>query len=233
MKTFHRADGLDHALMAVAAAQLAAAAIVATLGPDGGLPMHFDLQGQVDRWADRWQVVALLASLAVVTFLSDLAIRARRRRAPLDGGARSALALGGLILVVVLVAVTALLTGLGLGTMRSSDALAFATHGAPTAAWAILAILGAVVGKAAPNDVVGVRVFWTLHSRIAWDKANRLLGRIFFLGGLAGLAATPFLDPRANIALVLILALGGAAASIWEARRVWRADPERELRAAP
>jgi uncharacterized membrane protein len=117
--------------------------------------------------------------------------------------------------------------------MRSSQALALATYGAPMAAWAILAILGAVVGKAGPNNVVGVRVFWTRHSRLAWDKANRLLGRLFFLGGLAGLAATPFLDPRANIALVLALALGGAAASIWEARRVWRADPERELRAAP
>ena len=51
--------------------------------------------------------------------------------------------------------------------------------------------MGALLGKAGPNPWVGLRVYWTRRSRLAWERANRMLGHIYFLGSLTGLALLP------------------------------------------
>jgi len=129
------------------------------------------------------------------------------------------------------VAVGALVTGL-LASLAFANGTGFGQQRLPlTIAWLMFVVVGALVGKAAPNAFIGVRVYWTLRSRLAWDKANRLLGRIFFFGGLIGLLAMPFIDLDHDFVLVmawlLIVVVGGGVLAIIESWRVWRTDPER------
>ncbi len=56
--------------------------------------------------------------------------------------------------------------------------------------WAALALKGAAAGRFKPGGYLGLRVYWTTHSRLAWDRAHRVLGRVLFWGGLAGLAVS-------------------------------------------
>lgn len=106
-------------------------------------------------------------------------------------------------------------------------------NGAPTLiamlVSAVIALKGAVLGKLKPGGVIGLRLPWTCRSRLAWEKAHRLMGRILFFGGLAGLVAAPFVPALATLfgiaALILISVTSGAITS-W---RVWRNDPERQV----
>jgi hypothetical protein len=86
---------------------------------------------------------------------------------------------------------------------------------------------GAWNGKLGPNPLLGVRTPWTYASRLAWDKSNRLTGRLWFWGGLIGLAATPFAPQPAGLNLVLAAVVASWGAGAFESWWVWRSDPDR------
>ena len=98
--------------------------------------------------------------------------------------------------------------------------------------WLVLTIKGALVGKLKPNRVIGLRVPWTLQSRLAWDKAHRTLGRALFWIGLAGLASSLSIPPTISMALFIAAVVSAATLALIEARSAWRSDPERGLRSA-
>jgi uncharacterized membrane protein len=91
----------------------------------------------------------------------------------------------------------------------------------------MLLALGVYLGKVEPNPIAGVRTYWSLRSRLAWDKSNRLFGRIAFWIGVAGLISFPFAPQPLGLGLVVGGLLVGAAAAGFESWRVWRNDPAR------
>jgi uncharacterized membrane protein len=219
-------DQFDLMHIALAIFQAAAAAYVAKVGPDGLLPMHFDLGGEVDRWGSRFEAVWMLAAFAPLTLLIGTVLGSRQAKIKDAGGQRTLFA-GRLITVVVLTAGTTLMLALGLGLVQPGAGQRAALTPVLCGLWVIFIILGGIMGKAAPNPWMGVRTRWTRHSRLAWDKANRLMGRILFLGGIAGLLLVPVLDRVANIALFFLVVLGGGIWAVLESWRAWRTDPER------
>jgi uncharacterized membrane protein len=94
---------------------------------------------------------------------------------------------------------------------------------------AMIALKGAVLGKLKPNRIFGLRLRWTRESRLAWELAHRLMGRILFFGGLLGLVVAPFVPFLATLAGIVALISIGVTAGAIESRRVWQGDPERGL----
>jgi len=219
-------DLIDAAAVGLLAIQSVVAICVYSLGPTGPIATHFDFHGRPNGWGDRTGLAIGIVVLGAVSLLINLMLRRGLFTGGLGNSRRTNAVARGLI-----VGLSALLTAL-------IASLAFARGGGLeqqrlplTFAMLMFVTVGAFVGKAAPNAFVGVRVYWTLRSRLAWDKANRLLGRIFFFGGLIGASALPFVDLAHDfpyvIAWLLIVAVGGGAIAIVESWRVWRADPER------
>ena len=58
-----------------------------------------------------------------------------------------------------------------------------------------------------------------------------MLGHIYFLGSLTGLALLPIVDEAHGYALLLAVVLGGALVATIESWRVWRAIPSDRLEA--
>jgi uncharacterized membrane protein len=92
---------------------------------------------------------------------------------------------------------------------------------------AVVALKGAMLGKLKPGGVLGLRLPWTVESRLAWERAHRLMGRILFFGGLACLAAAPFIPFPAAFAGIGGVILAGIIAGAFEGWLAWRNDPER------
>lgn len=195
---------------------------IAVAGPEGPLPMHFDASGQVDRWGDRTQLALLIGGLgllaAVISGLTGLAVAraedpARRR------GLISSQAVG--LVAVVGVALMAAALGLnGAGDLQPALPMALISL--------LLAAIGAAAGRIGPNPVIGVRTPWSYKSRRAWDRSNRLMGRLFFWIGLAGLAAAPFAPQPLGLTALIVALLAAAALAVFESWRVWRDDPDRQ-----
>jgi uncharacterized membrane protein len=93
--------------------------------------------------------------------------------------------------------------------------------------WVAIALKGAAVGKLKPGGPIGLCVYWTTSSRLAWDKGHRMLGRILFLGGLVGLATSLVLPPMASMAFLGALIATAVAFALIESWHAWRTDPDR------
>lgn len=98
--------------------------------------------------------------------------------------------------------------------------------------WLVLTIKGALVGKLKPNRVIGLRIPWTLESRLAWERAHRTLGRALFWIGLAGLASSLSIPPTLSMPLIFAAVVSALTLALIEARSTWRSDPERGVRTA-
>jgi uncharacterized membrane protein len=95
---------------------------------------------------------------------------------------------------------------------------------------AIALAMGALIGKTGPNPFVGAGLLsfvWSFKSRQAWDKSNRLKGRLYFWIGLAGLVAAPIAPPERELPPLILALLGATALTVIEGWRVARTDPDR------
>ncbi|WAC60958.1 SdpI family protein [Brevundimonas sp. SL130] len=216
---------LDYLTLAVFAVQAAFALHIAFNGPTTPMPMHWNSAFQVDRWGSRVEFATVLGGMTLIGFIvtAGLGLGALRAVSEGDPSRGRSLRIGQGVTLFVF-AVTGLLiswTGLGNATAETGPVVTMAGVSL------ILLVLGAFLGRVAPNPLVGVRTPWSYKSRLAWDRSNRLAGRLFFLLGLVGLVAAP-LSPQPLGALSLTAgALIVAALSVFESWRVWRSDPDR------
>jgi uncharacterized membrane protein len=168
------------------------------------------------------------APLGVMAATVVLAVNNRRLAADPHIGALTGwlVALRGVV-ALVLVAATAALIFDRYVSATAPDEFA---RGVCALLWLVLTIKGALVGKLKPNGVIGLRVPWTLESRLAWEKAHRTLGRALFWFGLAGLASSLSTPPTISMPLIFAAIVSAVTQALIEARSAWRSDPERGVR---
>lgn len=215
---------LDAAAIGVLGGQAMLGGYVLMLGRRSPLPLHFDLAGHVDRWGGRAEVAGWILGFTALdgALYLLLPLLARGRGAARGSGlayVRAALLAAG-------VPVALLLGAIGAGVLEDGAPGAVQSLAMGAIALTMTAV-GALMGKVGPNPFVGVRTFWALRSRLAWDRSNRLLGRLWFWFGLAGLFAAPLAaQPAGTAAMVAAMVLTSTAA-VFESWRVWRSDPDR------
>ena len=165
------------------------------------------------------------APLGVMAATVVLAVNNRRLAADPHIGASVGwlVALRGVVALVLVAATGALIFDRYLSATAPEE---FA-RGVCALLWLVLTFKGALVGKLKPNGVIGLRVPWTLESRLAWDKAHRTLGRALFWIGLAGLASSLSIPPTISMPLIVAAIVSAVTLALVEARAAWRSDPER------
>lgn len=217
-----RPSAADVATVAVGLIVIAAGVGVVLAGPLELMPVHYGLDGEVDRWGGRGEVGGLIALMGALIVLIAGGAGLAAGRAD-DPARRRGLRMTQLVSLITLFGVTLLAGGASLGGVASI------AGGLPMAGFSlVLLAAGAFLGRVGPNPFVGVRTPWTYKSRLAWDRSNRLAGRLLFVLGLFGLAASAVAPQPAGL---IALGAGLVAALLWsvvESWRVWRADPDRQ-----
>ncbi len=200
------------------------AAYVWRFGNLGPIPMHLGLDGTVDRYGDRTEAALLIAGMMVLSVIVGLMIDASARMPEADDARRRGLAMAKGLGLAMPCLVSVLMAGLAL----SADPVHLISgHALATAFCGLFAVVGSVMGKVAPNACVGVRTAWSLNSRLAWDRSNRLAGRLFLWFGLIGMVGSLALPQRLAMPILVVGVLIIAGVSVFESWRVWRSDPER------
>lgn len=199
-----------------------AGAWVIVAGPTELLPVHYGLTGEVDRWGTRTEVGGLIAGLGLLLMLLGFGLGLAAARSP-DPARRRSLRAAQLVALTSILGVVLFAGGASLGGVTSI------AGGLPMVGLSLTLIaIGAFLGRVGPNPFVGLRTPWTYKSRLAWDRSNRLAGRLLFLLGLFGLAASAFAPQPAGL---VALFTGLMIAVVWgvsESWRVWRTDPDRQ-----
>lgn len=219
---------IDLASIAVVTAILGAAIVVWQAGPTGPMPMHFNARGQVDRWGGRAEMAALIGAMGVVAGTISALCAAMEKQGRDPVGERFTYRLGRIIGLAAPALVAALMTAVAFDRLPSGEGGDGPFLRVMMGGLALLFLgLGAFLGRAKPNPIVGVRTYWSLRSRLAWDKSNRLAGRLFSLIGAAGLLATPIAPLPWSFHAMMLAIIAAGLASAFESWRVWRTDPDR------
>lgn len=217
-----RLSAADVATLVIGLIVAAAGIGVILAGPLELMPVHYGLDGEVDRWGGRGEVGGLIAALGVliVVIAGGNGLAAGRTD---DPARRRALRMAQLVSLIVLLGVALFAGGASLGGVVSI------AGGLPMAGFSlILLAAGALLGRVGPNPFVGLRTPWTYKSRLAWDRSNRLAGRLLFMLGLFGLAASAVAPQPAGLTALGVALVVALVWSVVESWRVWRADPDRQ-----
>jgi uncharacterized membrane protein len=142
------------------------------------LPIHWNIDGEVDRYADA--TIALLFPPAIMIVILGIfsvlkKIDPRKQNIQLSNKAIAAFALAITLLMVTLeVSYIAILNGIEVPMML---VISFMVG-------IMLIVIGNYLGKTRSNFFVGIRTPWTLSSEAVWQKTHRLAGKLFMISGL-------------------------------------------------
>lgn len=166
----------------VVAAMLAFAAAVYSQLPER-VPTHWNFQGEVDGWTDRFPGAFLLPAIALGVWLLLLVLpRIDPRRAHYERFRDTYW-----LILNLMVLFFAVMHVLSLGA-----ALAWEVN-MTRAVFALLGLtfmgLGNYLPRVRSNWWIGVRTPWTLESERVWRETHRVAGRTFVAGGAAALVA--------------------------------------------
>ena len=217
---------LDYLTVAVFAVQAGFALHVGLNGPtERVLPIHWNAAFEIDGWASGKEFAVLLGGMAVIGLISGGGMGLYAMRASIAGESPRARTLR---IGQGVIAFTVAILGLTISAQTFGDLPPEGTARLSMAGLSLILLgTGAFLGRVAPNRLVGVRTPWSYKSRLAWDRSNRLAGRLLFLLGLIGLFTAPWTPQPAGTLSQIAAALVAAALSTFESWRVWRADPNR------
>ena len=198
----------------------ACAAVLACLllDPAAQVPVHWNIEGQVDRTASPFGALlppAFLQLLMLAIFASLRFIEPRKANLEKSGKAISATATA-IIAFMGLLEAAIIAQAFGYNVM-SGNAVMVATG-------LLLVVVGNYLSKLRSGFFMGIRTPWTLSSEQVWHKTHRLGSRLFVLAGmltvLFALFLTSVMALKLMMGIILLTALVPVAYSWW----LWREE---------
>jgi uncharacterized membrane protein len=184
------------------------------------LPIHWNLQGEVDGWGNKFMGLLFFPCVMLGVYLLLLVVPfIDPGKANYQNFQRSY----GIIRIAFMAFMTAFYAAIlvaAFGRTVNMTMVILPLLGI------LFIVLGNFLGKIRPNWFVGVRTPWTLSSRLSWNKTHRLAGWLFMLMGLLFIVLT-FKPSWWMFATVLAI---DAACIIWMvvySYIVYRSDPQR------
>ena len=171
------------ALLIVGLSLLAPAAYLWIVWPHlpATVPMHYDLNGNVDRYGSKnelWVLTGVLSGVALIVYLlfsnvhrlnAKLAVAENKERMQKIG-----------LAVTVFIAVIQIWLVYVIGRGEPIQYIKFVL----AAVGFLFAVIGNYMPNLKPNYVAGLRMPWTLENADNWRKTHQLAGKIWFAGGL-------------------------------------------------
>lgn len=191
------------------------------LPADARVPTHWNIHGQPDQYAGPASLFIMPGVLLGLSLLLAGIPFVEPRRQNLLHSWKAYRA--------IWISVVLLLTALGCGI--NATALGYRVpiaHVALIGIASLFLVIGRTLGQMKSTYFVGVRTPWTLTSEESWSKTNRLVGRLFFLGGAALLALT-FTGATPLILFVTLLTFTAliVLTTLFYSWYTWRQDPHR------
>lgn len=150
------------------------------------VPMHWNGAGEIDRYGDKKELVAVLCMLVGVTYFVFLIIPYVDPKQKLQNMGNK---LNNLRMILTL-----FMSGLAVFILynvqqkSSNPGFVFAIIGL------LFAFLGNYFKTIKPNYFIGIKTPWTLENEEVWKKTHIMGGKLWFVGGL--LMALTFLLPN-------------------------------------
>jgi uncharacterized membrane protein len=192
-----------------------------SLPDDARLPVHWNLDGEPDRYGSKVEALLAMPAIALlltIVFLVLPYFDPRRKNLQQSAKLWNAAAIGTVLLIAAIHAFL-VLSAIGQPVDVKSVLL-------PGIA-GLFILLGNYLGKTRSNWFAGIRTPWTLSSDYAWEKTHRWAGRLFVLTGVVTLAAWFVADVKIATWVMIAAIVVTSLVSIVLSYIYWRNDPNR------
>jgi uncharacterized membrane protein len=141
------------------------------------VPTHWDYKGEVDKWGDKYSLIALLFLLPVLTYVLMLVVPKidPKKKIELMGGKYYQLKF---ILVLFMSMLAFIILHLTENQSTSSPNLIYIPIGV------LFIALGNYFKVIQPNYFIGIKTPWTLENKEVWKLTHVLAGKLWIAGGL-------------------------------------------------
>jgi uncharacterized membrane protein len=178
------------------------------------VPVHWNVQGQPDRFGDRLFAVAFWP---LATLFLNFVLRSRYISSLVkDEGTDAILHFSINLMALFLTYMHIITLGVGLGWQINVIRAVLPAVGL------LLILLGNVMGRAQPNWVVGFRVWWTVNHPEVWRRTHRVAARWLVVDGVIVMLLGLFASLQAALVAVLVLLVGGSAVILWYSYRIYQ-----------
>ena len=200
------------------------------------IPAHYNAAGEIDRWGSKYEQLILAVFFSLSGWIIWLISRFSGKLADNDAELARAKA-NGRVAVIVGIAVQLLLCALQIAFVYAAwreASLDAARSVLPL--WKILGIgsgllyvvIGNVMPKAKPNNLMGVRTPWSAGSPEAWAKSQRAGGIAFAVAGGVCVLLSLLLHGFVIFWVLMACTLVAAVLSVWYS---WKFDQAAQKKA--
>ncbi len=223
--------GLTVTALAVAAMSAMAYWTMQALPETGQVPVHWNINGEADRFEDVAQAKKTLWILPGLSLLSGiiLAIAPRfdPRRTNLLKSSRAYLSIwiGTMILMSIVMGIVcyAMINGVNNGGATPHNMVAYLVG----AISVLFIIIGNYLPKTRSSWFFGIRTPWTLSSEESWAKTHRASGRLFIIFGFVCLISIFVLKQSWLLPLLIGGSIGISIFSLIYSYLAWRNASDR------
>jgi uncharacterized membrane protein len=141
------------------------------------VPTHWNYKGDVDKWGDKYSLIALLFLLPVLTYVLMLVIPQidPKKKIEMMGGKYYQLKF---VLVLFMSTLAFIILHIAVSQDILSPNLIFIPIGV------LFVALGNYFKVIQPNYFIGIKTPWTLESKEVWKLTHTLAGKLWIAGGL-------------------------------------------------
>lgn len=182
------------------------------------IPMHYDGQGNIDRWGSKYENFLFPCIILVMTIIMHFSIR------QMEKGLNKAILIKDKkdieqnIKVVRLVGILMACIFTVMHFVFTISALLEATNQASTSAVdfnlivnLLLAVMFVVLGiylpKVQQNSIMGLRTRRTLNDKKVWEKSQQFMGKAFVLAGIITAIETIIIGGMASTIIMIVIIL--------------------------
>jgi uncharacterized membrane protein len=188
------------------------------------VPVHWNIEGQVDRYGAKWELLVFGPGLILGLYVLLVVLKRLDPRTsqplpadapPAEAGSRDALIAVALsLLAVIHVSILLQIDGAPFGGPMMM-AVGFA---------GFQLLMGNLMPRVRPNFFVGIRTAWTISSDTVWRRTHRIAGRLLVASGALSLVMVALAPVNVafpvTIAGMMAALLGPTVASYF----FWRAE---------
>lgn len=202
--------------------------------PDS-VPMHYDMAGNIDRWGSKYENLlfpVIILFLSLLWHLFAAYYEKKAANASVEKERAEALS-NAKVLKIVGASMAAMFTVMQGFILYS----AYVEAGANAAQaymdigkipcilnGAVLIILGNYLPKTRKNDIVGVRIRWSMYNDTTWRKSNRFGGIAMMIAGLSTIIAAIFVKLAIAVAFFLVSVLITVTVTLIYSNKVYKSE---------
>ncbi len=170
------------------------------------VPMHFDIEGNVNRYGSKSELVYLVIFLSAIILILQLFIKLDPKKESIAANKPKYrmifLAIAGFFAFIQIEIIN----------MAISPSHAFKSNLILSGISLLMAFLGNYMQNLKPNYFMGIRTPWTLNDEEVWRRTHLICGKWMFYGGLIAALLLFFLPNSISfylfIAAILLMTVG-------------------------